>query len=101
MGGRSRSRRVERGTQWQNREVPDDRLNMGDVVYIADLPEARAWANREGTVYGHTKPSSSGQGPVIGARKGHDVDFAWSVYFEDTGEQEWFAPHLVKLLRQK
>jgi hypothetical protein len=35
---------------------------------------------------------------VIGARKGRDEDFAISVYFEDTGDQEWFAPHLVKVI---
>jgi hypothetical protein len=73
---------------------------MGDAVFIADLPEAGLYANREGVVYGHTKPSSSGKGPVIGVRKGRHADFAWSVYFEDTGEQEWFAPHLVKLLNK-
>ena len=37
-------------------------------------------------------------GPVIGARKGRDEDVAFSVYFEDTSEQEWFAPHLVKVV---
>jgi hypothetical protein len=77
--------------------VPD-KLDMGDEVYIADLPEAGRFAGREGTVYGHTKPSASGQGkPAIGERKGREVDFAWSVYFEETGEQEWFAPHVVRL----
>jgi hypothetical protein len=36
---------------------------------------------------------------VIRARKGRDEDFAYSVYFEDTGEQEWFAPYLVRVIK--
>jgi hypothetical protein len=62
-----------------------------------DVFEAGAFAGREGVVYGWSVPSSSGVGPVIGVRKGRDEDFALSVYFEDTGEQEWFAPRLVKV----
>jgi hypothetical protein len=67
-------------------------------VFILDVFEAGKFAGREGEVYGWSVPSSSGVAPVIGARKGRDEDFAYSVYFEDTGEQEWFAPHLVKLI---
>jgi hypothetical protein len=33
---------------------------------------------------------------VIGDRKGRDVDVAVCIYFEDTDEQVWFAPYLVK-----
>jgi hypothetical protein len=72
----------------QSTELPE--------VYIADLHEAGRFAGREGLVFGWTVPSSSGEGPIIGARKGRDNDFAISVFFPDTDEQEWFAPHLVK-----
>jgi hypothetical protein len=71
--------------------VPDETAE----VYIADLYEAGRFAGREGLVFGWTVPSSSRAGPVIGAHKGRDEDFAISVLFPDTGEQEWFAPHLV------
>jgi hypothetical protein len=67
-------------------------------VYILDVYEAGKFAGREGETYGWSVPSSSGVAPVIGARKGRDEDFAISVYFEDTGDQEWFAPHLVKVI---
>ena len=79
------------------RQMPD-KMDMGDAVFIADLHEAGRFAGREGVIYGHTKPSSSRAGPIIGVRKGREEDFAWSVFFEDTGEQEWFAPHLVSLV---
>jgi hypothetical protein len=38
---------------------------------------------------------------VIGAEFGGSAreDFAYSVYFEDTSEQHWFAPHLVEKTR--
>jgi hypothetical protein len=51
-------------------------------------------------IYGWTKPSKSRKGPVHGnpARVASD-DFAWSVYFEDTGDQEWFAHYLLSLVR--
>jgi hypothetical protein len=65
-------------------------------VYILDVFEAGQFAGREGLVYGVSIPSSSGVEPVIGARKGHERDLAYSVFFEDTGDQEWFAPHLVR-----
>jgi hypothetical protein len=65
-------------------------------VFILDVFDAGEFAGREGEVYGWSVPCSSGVGPVIGARKGRDEDVAFSVYFEDTGEQAWFAPHLVK-----
>lgn len=77
-----------------------EKLDMGDTVYIVDLHEAGRFAGRQGVIYGHTKPSASGSGPVIGVRKGRDEDFAWSVFFDDTREQEWFAPHLVRLVAQ-
>jgi hypothetical protein len=67
-------------------------------AYIADLHEAGRFAGREGLVFGWTVPSSSGVEPVIGARKGRETDFALSVFFEDTEEQQWFAPHLVKVI---
>jgi hypothetical protein len=74
------------------------KLSIGDRVVISDLFEAGAFTNHEGVIFGHTKPSESGVGPVIDARKGRDKDFAWSVFFPDTQEQEWFAPHLVNFL---
>jgi hypothetical protein len=52
-------------------------------------------AGRSGQIYGESVPSSSGIGPVIGDR---GEDFALSVFFDDTKEQEWFAPHLVEFL---
>jgi hypothetical protein len=67
-------------------------------AYILDVFDAGKFAGREGVVYGWSIPSSSRVAPVIGARKGRDEDFAYSVYFEDTDEQEWFAPHLVKVI---
>jgi hypothetical protein len=77
-----------------------DKVDLGDAVFIADLHEAGAFAGREGEVRGHTKPSLSGCTPIIGAhKKPCALDLAWSVYFPDTGEQEWFAPHLVRLLK--
>ena len=71
--------------------------SFGDRVRIAPSDETteRGFAGRSGHVYGESMPSSSGVGPVIGDR-GEDV--ALSVYFEDTEEQEWFAPHLVEFL---
>jgi hypothetical protein len=72
-------------------------MAIGDSVFIADLYEAGPFAGREGVIFGHTRPSSSQAGP-IGARKGREEDFAWSVFFPDTAEQEWFAPHLVSFL---
>jgi hypothetical protein len=73
----------------------DDERN---AVRIADFPEAGAFAGRYGERYGWSVPSSSGVSPVIGAGVGgsSQQDFAVSVYFEDTDEQVWFAPHLVE-----
>jgi hypothetical protein len=56
---------------------------------------ARGFAGRTGSVYGESVPSVSGVGPVIGDR---GEDLALSVFFEDTEEQEWFAPHLVEFV---
>jgi hypothetical protein len=67
-------------------------------AYIEDRYEAGRFAGREGAVFGWTVPSWSREGPVIGARKGRDDDFALSVFFEDTEEQEWFSPHLVTII---
>jgi len=71
----------------------------GDSVVIAERPEAGPFAGRVGVIYGWTKPSKSRKGPVYGnpARVASD-DFAWSVYFEDTGDQEWFAHYLLSLV---
>ena len=70
---------------------------FGEPVRIAAYPEAGIFADRRGVCYGFPKPSQSKVGPVIGADHpdARGDDFALSVYFEDTGEQEWFAPHLV------
>jgi hypothetical protein len=67
-------------------------------VRIADFPEAEALAGRYGVCLGDSVPSSSGVAPVIGQGFGGNAreDYALSVYFEETGEQEWFAPHLVE-----
>jgi hypothetical protein len=46
-------------------------------------------------VLGESIPSSSGVGPVIGDR---GENLALSVFFDDTEEQEWFAPHLVEFI---
>ena len=69
-------------------------------VFIADVDEAGPFRGRAGWVFGWTQPSASGEGPVIGAGEGWDEDFAWSVYFPDTEEQVWFAPHLVKHIKR-
>jgi hypothetical protein len=74
------------------------KMSIGDYVFIADVHEAGAFAGREGVIFGHTQPSSSKAEPIVGARKGRDADFAWSVFFPGTREQEWFAPHLVNFL---
>ena len=71
--------------------------SFGDHVRIAssDETERSGFAGRSGHIFGESMPSSSCVGPVIGDR-GEDV--ALSVFFEDTEEQEWFAPHLVEFL---
>jgi hypothetical protein len=48
-----------------------------------------------GRVYGESIPSTSGAGPVIGSR---GEDKAFSVFFDQTGEQLWFAPHLLEFV---
>ena len=53
------------------------------------------FAGRTGHIYGESVPSSTGVGPVIGDR---GEDFAYSVFFDETEEQEWFAPHLVEFV---
>ena len=70
---------------------------FGDRVRIHDSEETRAhgFAGRVGDVFGESVPSSSGVGPVIGDR---GDDLALSVFFDETGEQEWFAPHLVEFV---
>jgi len=71
------------------------------LVRIADLPEAGDFAGRVGEIFGWSIPSSSGVAPVIGSAFGGSAreDFAYSVYFEDTGEQHWFSRHLIETLR--
>jgi hypothetical protein len=73
------------------------RPGFGDTVRIAGAPEttSRGFAGRTGSVFGESVPSSSGVGPVIGDR---GDDFALSVLFADTDEQEWFAPHLIEFV---
>jgi hypothetical protein len=68
---------------------------FGDRVRISDAEESRerGFVGRVGQVFGYSEPSSSGVGPVIGDR---GEDFALSVFFAETEEQEWFAPHLVE-----
>jgi len=67
------------------------------AVRIADLSEAGTFAGWIGYVYGMSVPSSSGVGPIIGEHHGdRHEDLAYSVYFPETGEQEWFAPHLLE-----
>jgi len=61
-------------------------------VRIAPDPEAGQFGGRIGICYRSSRPSESGVSPLIGEAR---VDFALAVYFEDTGEQAWFAPHLV------
>jgi hypothetical protein len=71
--------------------------SFGDRVRIARSDETTkgGFAGRSGQVYGESMPSSSGVGPVIGDR---GEDLALSVFFDDTNEQVWFAPHLVEFL---
>jgi hypothetical protein len=64
----------------------------GDRVVIADRPEVYRFAGRVGVIYGFTKPSKSKEGPIHGSSPD---DFAWSVYFADTREQEWFHHYLL------
>jgi hypothetical protein len=63
--------------------------------YIIDDFAAGEFAGREGISMGWSTRLED-IGPVIGARKGRDADLALSIYFEDTDEQVWFAPYLVK-----
>jgi hypothetical protein len=67
-------------------------------VRIAQLPEADHYAGRVGQVFGWSKPSNTGELEVIGGHVGGSArrDLAYSVFFEETGEQVWFAPHLVE-----
>jgi hypothetical protein len=70
---------------------------FGDRVRICDTEamQERGFASRVGTVFGESIPSSSGVGPVIGDR---GDDLAFSIVFDDTDEEEWFAPHLVEFV---
>jgi len=73
--------------------------SFGDLVRIVAAPETAesGFAGREGQVFGESIPSRSGVGPVIGDR---GEDYAFSVFFEDTDEQAWFAPHRVQFLER-
>jgi hypothetical protein len=64
-------------------------------IAVSGETEAGGFAGRTGHVYGESVPSSSGIGPVIGDR---GEDLAVSVFFDETKEQEWFAPHLVEFV---
>jgi hypothetical protein len=70
---------------------------FGDRVRICDTEsmQERGFAGRVGNVFGESIPSSSGVGPVIGDR---GDDLAFSIFFDDTREQEWFAPHLLEFV---
>jgi hypothetical protein len=70
---------------------------FGDTVRILSMPATveAGFAGRTGSVFGESIPSSSGVGPVIGE---DGSDYALSVYFEDTDEQEWFAPNVVEFV---
>ena len=73
---------------------------MSDAAWvrIAELPEAGEHAGRVGQIFGWSVPSSSGVGPVIGGHVGGSEkrDVAYSVFFEESRKQLWFAPHLVE-----
>jgi hypothetical protein len=71
------------------------RPSFGDRVRIALTPETKAcgFAGRVGEVWAESVPSISDLGPVIGDR---GEDRALSVFFEDTEDVAWFAPHLVQ-----
>lgn len=68
--------------------------SFADRVRIAKAPEAAAhgFAGRVGEVWAESVPSASGVGPVLGDR---GEDRALFVFFEDTEEAAWFAPHLL------
>ena len=61
-------------------------------IAIAPETEASGFAARVGEVWGESVPSVSDVGPVIGDR---GADLALSVFFEDSEDVAWFAPHLV------
>ncbi len=63
--------------------------------YIVDDFAAGEFARRDGLSMGWSTMLNM-IGPVVGDRKGREVTSAVSIYFEDTGEQVWFAPYLVK-----
>lgn len=69
---------------------------FGDHVRIRSTPETQAagLAGLMGTVYGVTTPSILGV-EVIGTPAD---DLALSVYFEDSGEELWFAPDLLEVM---
>ena len=83
---------------WDDGEVTAP--GFGDRVRIRETEETRAagFAGRVGELFGESIPSSSGAGPVIGGR---GEDQAFSVFFEETREQLWFAPHLVEFVEDR
>jgi hypothetical protein len=63
--------------------------------YIVDDFAAGDFAGREGVSDGWSTRLDE-IGPIVGDRKGCEVDVAVCIYFEDTDEQVWFAPYLVR-----
>jgi hypothetical protein len=81
---------------WRAEWADDCRARFGDLIRIARAEtEESGFAGRVGQVFGESIPSRSRVGPVIGDK---GDDYAYSVFFEDTDEQVWFAPHLVEFV---
>ena len=78
-----------------NEYVGDGRLTMGDNVRMRDTELTRALgiAGKSGTIYGETKPSTSGV-EVVGDLS---EDFAVAVNFEDLGSL-WFPAEQVEFV---
>lgn len=76
--------------------LAESRIQFGDRVRILPSAETgqRGFAGKIGEVYGQTTPSVTNPaviGPLIN-------DYAVNVFFEDLGEQHWFAEQLLELI---
>jgi hypothetical protein len=71
-------------------------ISFGDNVRVLETPATQAVgvAGLAGQVYGWTTPSVTGVN-VIGELK---EDYAINVYFEERGEELWFASDQLELL---